>query len=924
MKHKPILLLALCALAQMAQAQDTNTRTPHSSMWITAPARGTFLPFQYSAEGTEYRVLWGMDTAWDSSDNVTRGTNFIGKNFMGTGRISFQPSDLVDEEGNLSTAQKNALKSRINHIKLSGVTDVVLNCDHEVLCDHENDATWTARAQKARANYQHKPYEWYRVIKASVLYAKSLGINVVTVSPYNEPDYTAWNEGSQAEFKEIAKYISEDPDMEGIRISAGNTLNCDQALSWYNGVKPYVTEGNTHQLAGSFDNYAKFFSTVRADGNWATADELHNVMEAMVGIQYGMQSGIWWGAAGVARGDFCQANTAGGARLGYAENRSAWTAASVYRLPNGKVEAFLGTSERQATTSAYDIVSTDRACYYDGYGPVNLFNMIMPGGTGYQKGQTNSERMIQIHSGADVPQQPLDGGTYVIMNQNSKYVMTIQNGSTSNGAALVQGTYTGTNSNPYQQWKVEALESRPYDDFSYCYIRSTRNNDMLVDLLNWGTASGVTYCVYPGGGGGNEQWIFEYAGDNQYYIRSRHSGLYMGVRSNSTTNGAYLEQQKFTGHKAQRWRLMPVDAARELVAPAAPTGLAAAGQTGSVRLTWEANADEDIDCYNVLRNDASGESTAWEVIGRNIKGTEFIDNSCTLGTSHTYAIVAVDHSGNRSELSATAEAQPNTTRGLIAQYQFDENVYDASDNQLDPALCGAVSISTSSTNVKSGTGSINFNGTGHYLLLPTAAGDLRELTIATWVNMSTISNGNWQRLFDFGNGTDQYMFFTPNNGSEARLVLKNGGAEQILSMGSKLTSGWKHLAITMSDTETKIYLNGELKATTTDITIRPADFHPVLNYVGRSQFSSDPLFKGRLDDFRIYNYALSAEDVVSISKNELIDAIDAPATSTAPVIATEYFSADGQQLSSPRQGKGIVILRQRRADGSMTTQKIVR
>lgn len=36
----------------------------------------------------------------------------------------------------------------------------------------------------------------------------------------------------------------------------GNTLNSDQALPWYNYLKDQLDEGNTHQLAGSFDNFA--------------------------------------------------------------------------------------------------------------------------------------------------------------------------------------------------------------------------------------------------------------------------------------------------------------------------------------------------------------------------------------------------------------------------------------------------------------------------------------------------------------------------------------------------------------------------------------------------------------------------------------------------------------------------------------------
>ena len=76
--------------------------------------------------------------------------------------------------------------------------------------------------------------------------------------------------------------------------AGGNTLNCDEALPWYNALKDYLDEGNTHQLAGSFDNYALFFQTVKNDGKVVTADELHNVGEAIVGVEYGMENGIWW------------------------------------------------------------------------------------------------------------------------------------------------------------------------------------------------------------------------------------------------------------------------------------------------------------------------------------------------------------------------------------------------------------------------------------------------------------------------------------------------------------------------------------------------------------------------------------------------------------------------------------------------------
>ena len=81
-----------------------------------------------------------------------------------------------------------------------------------------------------------------------------------------------------------------------------------------------------------------------------------------------------------------------------------------------------------------------------------------------------------------------------------------------------------------------------------------------------------------------------------------------------------------------------------------------------------------------------------------------------------------------------------------------------------------------------------------------------------------------------------------------------------------VSGSWLHLAVTIGDEEIRIYVNGELAVSSRDITIRPVDFNPALNYIGRSHAISDPLFSGVVDDFRIYNYELSGEDIKTVSQ----------------------------------------------------------
>lgn len=887
------ILSAVCSV--LAITAFCQARVPNSSMWLKAyPVSGSQVNYEYYGTGKEYSVSWGMDVAWNWDFNVRRGTNFIGKENISTGRISFQPNDLVDANGNLSARQQQALQSRINNIKISGVNSVVINCDHEALTDDDYNPA------EGYYNYYGKPEEWVKLIKASVLFAQSKGLTITSILPFNEPDYTAWREGTQAHFKEIARLCKEDPVLKDIRICGGNTLNCDRASEWYNYMKPYIDEGNTHELAGSFNNYANFFQEVRNDGNIATADELHNSMEAFVAVHYGMQNGIWWGFDGVARGDICKA-TNGGVELGYGENRSAWAAGAVYRMPAGNVEAFVGQSERQSSANLMDFVATDNDVYYEGYGPVRLYQQYLSGDGVYgSDNQKNADRVIHIHAGDDVPLDTI-GGECIIMNKKTKKLLAL----TGSGSGSPAQQYTLRNK-PFERWIISPTLPTKGGDFSYYYLNSSANTKMFLNLLNNSMTAGGTFILYNAGGSDNEQYCFEYAGDGYYYIRSHLSGLY--IETNGTT---VIRQNNFTGKDEQKWRMQPIDAKCEQEAPAAPIGLKAEGRSASVRLTWTANTEDDINSYIILRGKTVNGETKWETIGRRITETFFIDNSCEAGVNYQYRIQAVDYSGNRSDASEMVQCSTNGSKAMIAEYEFDENLYDNSENYFDAVAPTDITFTTLH---KSGSHGLSLDGKNDYLMLPTQVANQDEMTIAMWVNNGATST-SWMRLFDFGNGTDQYMFFTPSNGSEARFVMKNGGDEQILST-SKIGTGWKHLAVTIGAETVKIFINAEEVASSTSFTIKPSDIKPALCFIGRSQFKADPLFKGRIDDLRIYNYPLTADELQA-AMDDLVNGISN--TTTSDVVSRTYYTIGGVKVTPSAPGIKVVV--ERHSDGSVTTHK---
>ncbi|MBN1575505.1 MAG: hypothetical protein JW913_03080, partial [Chitinispirillaceae bacterium] len=59
-----------------------------------------------------------------------------------------------------------------------------------------------------------------------------------------------------------------------------------------------------------------------------------------------------------------------------------------------------------------------------------------------------------------------------------------------------------------------------------------------------------------------------------------------------------------------------------------------------------------------------------------------------------------------------------------------------------------------------------------------------------------------------------------------------------------------------------LYINTQEADRNTVITLNPSDLgNTVNNYIGRSQWSQDPYLNGEVDDFVIYNRALSASEV---------------------------------------------------------------
>jgi len=399
---------------------------------------------------TRSSTNWGLDTCWPNYDNMLRGLIFMGTNNVNIVRVGFFV-DAPLTNNDVTPANKSGMQTCINLANMAtAATKWDMNLDSGV-------DSWYQPA----AN-QVYPDRWAAAIQACRRYYNR---SIWMVEGFNEPDFS--NEGSPKNLYDIFGYLQGSGNFPGTLMAGGSTLNDDNAVPWFNTIAARASAGTTHCLAGTAANYVNFIQTVAANHSMPFNPELHNVIEAIMGVEYGLGGGIWWGTAERARGEFVQACQ--GTQLGYADDWGKWTAAAVYRGTNGSVKAFLGGSERMATTTIYRFFSKDREVFYDGDGPRRDFTVTVPGGNGYWVNQPSAERVVDITWGADV--QPAINGRYILVNRNSGKVLEVPGGSTSDGIQLDQATYTGA---LYQQWDVNPLPDTFGGDCRGCWHCASR------------------------------------------------------------------------------------------------------------------------------------------------------------------------------------------------------------------------------------------------------------------------------------------------------------------------------------------------------------------------------------------------------------------------------------------------------------------
>ena len=220
---------------------------------------------------------------------------------------------------------------------------------------------------------------------------------------------------------------------------------------------------------------------------------------------------------------------------------------------------------------------------------------------------------------------------------------------------------------------------------------------------------------------------------------------------------------------------------------------------------------------------------------------------------------------------------PNASQ--VAYYKFDEGADNTCAGGTND-ICNSGSQASTIDGVTSNTSRINtgkikkaldFNGTTSYAQVVNSnaidfdIGLVSAFTFSGWIYADNAGEGSGGRMFS--KGTNTWLRVDTLSGSnldiEASADLTTTDAT--VNISTPITTGtWNHVALVYTDDaddEIDIYVNGKLRGSSTDGSGTPAITDTADLIIGNDTTSATQTFDGRIDEFKVYNVALSANDI---------------------------------------------------------------
>lgn len=211
-------------------------------------------------------------------------------------------------------------------------------------------------------------------------------------------------------------------------------------------------------------------------------------------------------------------------------------------------------------------------------------------------------------------------------------------------------------------------------------------------------------------------------------------------------------------------------------------------------------------------------------------------------------------------------ALPSSAKdNLILRYDFsNDSITDISGNGND----GEIKANADIASAVFEDGKIHLTD-GAYIEMPEGIlSGKKTATIA--INMEPEIEKANMFTWNFGNSSAEgYMFLNTARGDgKLRFGITKtsySDEEELVSDNYVANGTWTNIIVVIDGKNSKLYRDGVLEAQN-KLTISPADLGKTAqNYIGKSPYSADKYVNGYIDDFRIYDKALTESEVKALS-----------------------------------------------------------
>ncbi|MBK9015728.1 MAG: T9SS type A sorting domain-containing protein [Saprospiraceae bacterium] len=334
--------------------------------------------------------------------------------------------------------------------------------------------------------------------------------------------------------------------------------------------------------------------------------------------------------------------------------------------------------------------------------------------------------------------------------------------------------------------------------------------------------------------------------------------------------------------------------------PTAPGNLAATTGSASVLLTWDASTDDVIVAGYVVLVDG--------IFFDSIPGTatSVLVGGLDAETAYTFEIYAFDLAGNESaisEITVSTDAEINTGEpGMVAWYKFDGNANDATAYANHGAIGGNPTFEAVTHPNGTGIQAIKFDGAQDSVLAPNAVQLISDYTtVSFWIRPDAVTTDAEAYVIDFGHWSERFKISLPQHLKIVWTTNSHNAVSDnfIHDMDSKdgnelILNNWWYVTMVHDGVNDIIYLDGvEVNNLPAEGTLNSTSF-PL--GMGNNPIDGGQYFTGALDEVKIYNRALTPDEVGLLFSAGSITGVDEPSSELGRMVQAVYPNPSTSEL----------------------------